>query len=168
LEPRLKLLETINKYPLYCAKIVLIIAGLFIATNNFFDCVMGGDPLIEYIIYSGIPFISCIIMATTKSKYPLVSILALFGVLMVLDSKAPNSMTAGALFFVGAKRVANNIYFSVFIYFITAISIVGASLFYESDSKDNPNVITAYFAAYILDYLICKYMKNQIVGSVDG
>ena len=134
-------------------KYIMIFVGLFVSFGNLFDCIVQNSPLIDYALYFGVIFIGTMFLILFNSNIYMCSLLALWG-LITIGQAPPLYLSGGILFLIFSKRIANNLTFSVLMYFVTAVVLIAKSAFDDISPTETINLILVYLAFYLIDYLI--------------
>ncbi len=156
-----KVLEILTNNPLKTIRYALFLAGIIVAANNYFDCVMNGDPVYSYILNVGVLTICAISILVIKNDLIICFILAIVGSITLFDVDHNNSLSGGIMFMVGAKRITDNLFFSFFIFILTALAVVANKTFKFGTPADSVNTIIAYYAIFIFDSLIITYILHR-------
>ena len=124
MEPINKLIDFIHENPVKTLKYILIFAGFFIAISNYFDCFAERAPFVEWIFYVVIPGGMAIALFIPHHTV-LCFILAMAGVLCIVDNGDPKSLSYGIIFLLFSARIADDPLYTVIMLFTTALSILG-------------------------------------------
>ena len=126
---------------------------------NLMDCVFQSSSIGEYFIYVGILLIIAMLLLFVHSNWILAVVLAIVGILTLLDSILPNTISGGVFFFIFSIRIVNNRVYSSCIYFLTFMMVIAAHVKMAYSPADAINVLIAYSVIYLLDYLL--YNKER-------
>ena len=144
--------------PVVVIKYILIALGLSVTFTNLFDCVSKAAPMIDYIMYVGVVFVGTILLVIIHSNLFLCGLLAVFGLITIYMNPII-SVSWGIILLIFAKRIAGNMFFSVFIYIGTAI-VLYSRLIASNESPSNAiNILAVYPVVYFIDYLL--YNKRE-------
>ena len=159
MEPLKRILAVLNNEPVTTLKYLLITAGFFTTFVNLFDCIISSAPLHEYLFYVGFPGVGTALLTIIKSNTYLCFILSVFGMISIFDT-APNTIAGGIVLVLFAKRISNNIPFSIGIYAVTLMMVAANSIFLNATPSDALNVSVAYFTIYFIDYLLYNIKRG--------
>lgn len=130
---------------------------------NLVDCIDKSRTYGAYILYVGVLFFVSMILLIFKSKWSIVFVLALVGMLTILDVPTPNYLSAGVIFFMFSIRLANNIIYSICIYFLTFICVIGSHVIGSKSPLDAVNVLLAYSIIYLIDYFMYNKKERCVI-----
>lgn len=153
--------KLLRKDPATAIRYILVVAGIFVTFNNFFDCIVMKSPISDYFLYVGIMGIITLLLIFIDHNSIICFVLALTAILMIIDSADPGKINGGIVFFIFSKRIADNIVFSFILYAITAIVIIASHTFKNKTPADSVNVIIGYFSLYLIDYILSGVVKTN-------
>lgn len=155
-----QLLEKAREYPVTTVRYILVVAGILATFNNIFDCITKGVTFEVYFLYVGVLGAITLALIFISRNAVVCFVLAMAGMMMIYDTSAYDSISGGVAFMLFAKRIANNLIFSFFIYAITVIMVVANHTFRGATPADSVNVIIGYFAIYLVDYILEGVQKR--------
>lgn len=155
-----KVFELLRKDPVSSIRYILVITGIFVTFQNLFDCIVQNSHFYEYFLYVIVMGIITLSLVFIQHNSIICFVLALTGMLMVYDNNSPETISGGVIFFVFSKRIANNIFFSIFIYMATILLIAANHTFRGRTPADSINVIIGYFSIYLIDYILEGVQKT--------
>lgn len=156
-----KSVKYILNNPILTIKSVLVIVGGLSTITNIFECLYNNASLEEYILNVVILGIGSLVVLLVPGKFSLCIIMALFGVLSILDRENFESVHGGIILLLSAQRIMDKTYFYAAVYLSTFLAIIGNTTFRELNAADAVNVLLAYFAYYALDMMTFKYILNR-------
>jgi hypothetical protein len=81
-------------------------------------------------------------------------VLALMGLLTMIDTATPNYLSGGIVFFIFSMNIFKSNIFSFFIYFLTMLIVIGSHVFNAISPADAINVLIAYAVIYLLNHFL--------------
>lgn len=148
----------VNVDPIAVIKYLLIGLGLSVAFNNMLYCIEIAAPAITYVLYVGVIFVGAILLVLIHSNVFLCGLLAVMGLVTIYLN--PNvSVSWGLIFMIFAKRIADNMFFSIFVYISTAVAVFGMLIAAGVEPVATINTISVYPVVYFIDFLL--YNKRE-------
>ena len=148
--------------PILLIRYLIFIGTILVMFTNLFDCIRNNASALDFFLYVGVLFLALIGLMFVSSNWYIVVLFGVFGILTIIDIPEPNYISGGVIFFLFAKRIANNLILSVCIYFLTFIMVVGNHIYQGANPGEGTKVLIAYALIYFFDYLIFKDAKVRI------
>lgn len=156
-----RLIYLITKNRVQTVRYILIFVGLFVTCSNLYDCVLKLAAPEEYILYVGVMGAVTFMLVVVNYNWAVVAALYFTGMLMVFDPSNGTTLSGAVLFFVFAQRIAETPFFSILLYFTTASALILKYTLEGRQPTEAINIILAYYACYMIDYIVSGAVKNE-------
>ena len=151
------LLEWAKYHSKNITKGILIGVGFITVIANAIECINTGATFQDYFLLVGVLGASVFIMLLSKSDEVLCIVLSLTGVIMLMVNDS--TLNAGVFGFVFAKRIANDLKFSVGIYIVVGLTIIAKHTINPTSATDTVCYIFAAYAILFIDYILIGNQK---------
>ena len=156
-----KLLTALTLQYLTILRYTFAFAGVVAVFANLIRNIMSKAPFRDYIFFVVYLAIAVAMLIIFKTPLIVASVIAISGVITILDSETPTDMSGGIAFLMLSRKIGDDPLFTFILIIITILATIGNHVVKGVSSTSSFNVVIIYLAILFADFILYNYAKIE-------